>query len=205
MIVQGLAGLPTTIRRRDLPASATSTTSRPRSDPLHPRRRRPPATVPGSGHAAGESFVLLGLPGTGKSQTIANLIADHVARGKHVLVVAKRWRLSTSSASGCARRPRRLSAWNCTVPSKAASTVVTELVRCLPGSVRLNTTRRHPARMSPRLKDRRDQLNRYVRDCTRSGADAATAWDVLANCRAGTPSKRNPRSVHPLAVAPGGG
>ncbi len=40
---------------------------------------------------SGLSYVIQGPPGTGKSQTITNLIADHVARGKRVLFVcAKR-------------------------------------------------------------------------------------------------------------------
>ncbi len=39
---------------------------------------------------AGQSFVLHGPPGTGKSQTITNLIANAVARGKKVLFVAEK-------------------------------------------------------------------------------------------------------------------
>ena len=38
----------------------------------------------------GESFVLIGPPGTGKSQTIANLIADRIAHGKKVLFVSEK-------------------------------------------------------------------------------------------------------------------
>ncbi|CAH2601092.1 conserved protein of unknown function [Rhodovastum atsumiense] len=40
--------------------------------------------------AAGQSFVLIGPPGTGKSQTIANIIADALARGRSVLFVAEK-------------------------------------------------------------------------------------------------------------------
>ncbi len=40
--------------------------------------------------ADGRSFVLEGPPGTGKSQTIANIIADSLARGKRVLFVAEK-------------------------------------------------------------------------------------------------------------------
>src|SRR5207244_2705252 len=40
--------------------------------------------------ASGESFVLIGPPGTGKSQTIANLIADQIAQGKKVLFVSEK-------------------------------------------------------------------------------------------------------------------
>lgn len=38
----------------------------------------------------GESFIIQGPPGTGKSQTITNLLADAVARGKRVLFVAEK-------------------------------------------------------------------------------------------------------------------
>ncbi|WP_088348388.1 MULTISPECIES: AAA domain-containing protein [Rhodomicrobium] len=40
--------------------------------------------------STGESYVIQGPPGTGKSQTITNLIADYVARGKAVLFVCEK-------------------------------------------------------------------------------------------------------------------
>ena len=40
--------------------------------------------------AAGKSFVLIGPPGTGKSQTIANMVAQCLAAGKSVLFVAEK-------------------------------------------------------------------------------------------------------------------
>ena len=40
--------------------------------------------------SAGKSFVLEGPPGTGKSQTITNMIADGIARGRKVLFVAEK-------------------------------------------------------------------------------------------------------------------
>ncbi len=40
--------------------------------------------------AAGESFVLIGPPGTGKSQTIANIVANTLAQGRTVLFVAEK-------------------------------------------------------------------------------------------------------------------
>ncbi len=40
--------------------------------------------------AAGDSMVVQGPPGTGKSQTITNLLADAIARGKRVLFVAEK-------------------------------------------------------------------------------------------------------------------
>ena len=52
---------------------------------------RPTARSRGDRHArAGESLVIQGPPGTGKSQTITNLIADYVARGKRVLFVCQK-------------------------------------------------------------------------------------------------------------------
>ena len=39
---------------------------------------------------AGQSFVLHGPPGTGKSQTIANIIAECMAAGKRVLFVSEK-------------------------------------------------------------------------------------------------------------------
>lgn len=40
--------------------------------------------------AAGESFVLIGPPGTGKSQTIANIVSNTLAQGRTVLFVAEK-------------------------------------------------------------------------------------------------------------------
>ena len=39
---------------------------------------------------AGTSYIIQGPPGTGKSQTITNLIADYVVRGKRVLFVCEK-------------------------------------------------------------------------------------------------------------------
>jgi len=39
---------------------------------------------------SGQSYIIQGPPGTGKSQTITNLIADYVARGKRVLFVCEK-------------------------------------------------------------------------------------------------------------------
>ena len=39
---------------------------------------------------SGKSFIIQGPPGTGKSQTITNLIADNIARGKRVLFVCEK-------------------------------------------------------------------------------------------------------------------
>src|SRR5207344_894185 len=81
--------------------------------------------------ARGESFVLIGPPGTGKSQTIANLIADHVARGRKVLFVSDK----IAALEVVERRLREvgLGDYCLELHSHKASkrAVVTELARCL--------------------------------------------------------------------------
>src|SRR6202020_617319 len=58
---------------------------------------------------AGRSLVIHGPPGTGKSQTIANLIAAMVARGRKVLFVAeKRAAIDGVLSPRAARVPARL-------------------------------------------------------------------------------------------------
>ena len=83
--------------RPDLLARAASRSSRDgveRPPARRPLPRRPGRRVAGRApsHARGRasSFVIQGPPGTGKSQTITNLIADYVARGKRVLFVCQK-------------------------------------------------------------------------------------------------------------------
>ncbi len=53
----------------------------------------------------GASYIIQGPPGTGKSQTITNLIADYVARGKRVLFVCeKRAAIDVVCSTACARK-----------------------------------------------------------------------------------------------------
>ena len=65
-------------------------------DEFHPRDIFCPRSVDSSqlaavmAAAAGHDFVLEGPPGTGKSQTIANIIAHCLAHGKRVLFVAEK-------------------------------------------------------------------------------------------------------------------
>lgn len=68
----------------------------PAADPLAEVSMRLPLPADGSQveavrwAAAGKSFILEGPPGTGKSQTITNLIAECVSQGKKVLFVAEK-------------------------------------------------------------------------------------------------------------------
>jgi hypothetical protein len=62
----------------------------PPSDELLPLRADSSQLAAVARATSGESFVLIGPPGTGKSQTIANIIAQSIALGKSVLFVAEK-------------------------------------------------------------------------------------------------------------------
>jgi hypothetical protein len=108
--------------------------------------------------ARGQSFVLKGPPGTGKSQTIANLIADSLAKGKSVLFVSEK--MAALEVVYNRLRHVGLGDFCLELHSHKANkrAVVAELRRSL--------EERHeggPAdEESHRLSQRRDQLNRYV-------------------------------------------
>jgi hypothetical protein len=108
--------------------------------------------------ARGQSFVLKGPPGTGKSQTIANLIADSLAKGKKVLFVSEKM----AALEVVYNRLRHVGLGNFCLELHSHKAnkraVVAELRRCL--------EERHEAGSDGEefhnLSQRRDQLNRYV-------------------------------------------
>ena len=76
-----------------------------------------------AGARAGHSFVLEGPPGTGKSQTITNILADQLAQGRRVLFVAEKGAAldvvrNGSVRSGCCRTP---STCTTTTPDRSRS------------------------------------------------------------------------------------
>jgi very-short-patch-repair endonuclease len=109
--------------------------------------------------AKGHSFVLHGPPGTGKSQTIANLIADCLAGGKKVLFVSEK--MAALEVVYKRLRAVGLGDFCLELHSHKASKreVVAELRRCL-------EERRPPAADGEadfeKLSQRREQLNRYA-------------------------------------------
>src|SRR5207249_6645575 len=108
--------------------------------------------------ALGHSFVLHGPPGTGKSQTIANLIADCLATGKRVLFVSEK--MAALDVVYKRLRAVGLGDFCLELHSHKASKreVVAELRRCL------EERRQPPAPGAEedysKLKQRREQLNR---------------------------------------------
>jgi very-short-patch-repair endonuclease len=111
--------------------------------------------------ARGNSFVLHGPPGTGKSQTIANLIAECLAKGKKVLFVSDK--MAALEVVYNRLRAAGLGDFCLELHSHKASkrAVVQELKRCL-------EERRQPdlaanGDVFGKLQERREQLTQYVR------------------------------------------
>lgn len=135
---------------------------------------------------AGQSFVLQGPPGTGKSQTIANIIAETLGQGKKVLFVSEKM-----AALDVVRK--RLEAANLgefLLDLHDAKQNRREFVSKLEEAVRLarqapsSTISSQWERDSDKLKERREQLNQYVRELHLPrfalGITAFTAYGHLA-------------------------
>ncbi len=129
--------------------------------------------------ARGESFVLIGPPGTGKSQTIANLIADQIAHGKKVLFISEKMAaLEVVYKRLCAVG---LGEFCLELHSHKANKreVIKELARCHQETLPPQPT--PSAEDFARLKQRRDQLNRYVNALhVKREPMQKTVWDALA-------------------------
>jgi very-short-patch-repair endonuclease len=125
----------------------------------------------------GRTFVLEGPPGTGKSQTIANMVADSLARGKRVLFVAEKM-----AALGVVRRRLEedgLGPFCLELHSaKASKKQVLEQLQSA-----LNATQvAHPAdwdTLCGELRLTRDRLNRYVSDLHEPRATGETLYRVM--------------------------
>jgi hypothetical protein len=72
------------------PRSSEPTDPRPLGDRFDVVPCDPTQAMAIADAAGGKSYIIQGPPGTGKSQTITNLIADFVARGKRVLFVCEK-------------------------------------------------------------------------------------------------------------------
>jgi hypothetical protein len=110
--------------------------------------------------ARGHSFVLHGPPGTGKSQTIANLIAECLATGKKVLFVSEK--MAALEVVYQRLRAVSLGDYCLELHSHKASkrAVVAELKRCL--EERRQQDGQSPAGEFEQLRQRREQLTKYV-------------------------------------------
>jgi hypothetical protein len=108
--------------------------------------------------ARGHSFVIDGAPGTGKTQTIVNLLAGGLNQGTRILLVSD----SEAALDRVSRRLDQVGLGDYCLglygPRKAAGTVLTELSRC----VRERLPAGSPADDSSKVKECRDHLNAYV-------------------------------------------
>ncbi|KON31136.1 hypothetical protein AC482_01795 [miscellaneous Crenarchaeota group-15 archaeon DG-45] len=108
----------------------------------------------------GQSFVMHGPPGTGKSQTIANIISEFIAAGKSVLFVSEK--MAALEVVYSRIKARGLDDYCLEIHSHKANKreVVAELNRAL--EYHLKTRRGMTEEEIDRLTTRRDQLNGYV-------------------------------------------
>ena len=109
---------------------------------------------------AGQSFVMHGPPGTGKSQTIANMISEFIAHGKSVLFVSEK--MAALEVVYSRLKARNLDDYCLELHSHKANKreVVAELSRSL--SEHLKARRTLSEEELDRLRKRRAQLNDYV-------------------------------------------
>ncbi len=124
--------------------------------------------------AEGQDFVLIGPPGTGKSQTIANMIAQCLANRKTVLFVAEK----TAALDVVYRRLREHALGDCCLELHSNKAERRKFLDQL--QTAWENGRKRPASdwltVSERLKVRRDELNRYV---TALHAEDPSGWTVF--------------------------
>ncbi|MBI3407077.1 MAG: DUF4011 domain-containing protein [Planctomycetes bacterium] len=194
-LVQALAGAPTSFKKVESPTEAELDEKEDPAQTFHILDADGSQRVCLEAAVRGESFVLIGPPGTGKSQTIANLIADRIAQGKRILFVSEK--MAALEVVFQRLRHVGLSDFCLEVHSHKASKreVVTELARVY--QERSKSAGAGEPDDPARLKHRRDQLNRYVqalhavREPLRRSAWAALAelpmWNHLPAMPLGLP------------------
>ncbi|MFN5945324.1 MAG: DUF4011 domain-containing protein [Phycisphaerae bacterium] len=125
----------------------------------------------------GVSFVLEGPPGTGKSQTIANIVADSIARGKRVLFVAEKMAALTVVRDRLEKDG--LGAFCLELHSAKASKreVIAQLERAM-GARSAPITDRWKSACNA-LTNERNALNAYVRELHKPRASGETLHQVL--------------------------
>lgn len=129
------------------------------------------------GAAAGKDFVIIGPPGTGKSQTIANIIAHCLAHGKTVLFVAEK-----SAALDVVHR--RLKGYGladaCLELHSNKSDRKSVLAQLGAAWDRAEGSRADEwVRLTAGLKIRREELNEYVADLHRPGSHGFSVFYAI--------------------------
>jgi very-short-patch-repair endonuclease len=128
----------------------------------------------------GKDFVLVGPPGTGKSQTIANIIAQCLAIGKTVLFVAEK----TAALDVVHRRLRQHGLGDCCVELHSNKAERRRFLDQLDQAWRNNRKASNSdwLKINDRLKVRRDQLNNYVAALHRTHSNGWAAYTAMGLC-----------------------
>lgn len=177
-LVQALAGVPGQLPPFDAPDEAKLDERDPAAA-MHILDADASQRLSLEAAARGASFVLIGPPGTGKSQTIANLIADSIAHGKKVLFVSEKM----AALEVVEQRLHRAGLGDCLLELHSHKAnkraVVAELARCR--QERQQTTAPAGGDDGDRLRQRQQQLNQYVRALhQRREPVGKSAWEALA-------------------------
>lgn len=110
--------------------------------------------------ARGHDFVLIGPPGTGKSQTIANMISQCLAEGKTVLFVAEKTAALDVVHRRLCEHGLRTSCLELHSNKSERKQFLEQLRQAWESKAKSQSTRWNAT--NTKLKARRDQLNRYV-------------------------------------------
>jgi hypothetical protein len=128
----------------------------------------------------GQSFVMHGPPGTGKSQTISNLISEFIANGKSVLFISEK--MAALEVVYNRLKAKNLDEYCLELHSQKANKreVVGELNRCL--TEHLQELKALTEEELDRLVNRRNQLNTYVESLHKPRTSInLTAFQLLSN------------------------
>ncbi|PWL16429.1 DNA helicase [Falsochrobactrum shanghaiense] len=135
--------------------------------------------------AQGRDFVLIGPPGTGKSQTITNIIADQLGRGRTVLFVAEK----SAALDVVHRRLERHGLGDAVLElhsNKAdRKTVLAQLGRSWERASAANA--QDWVRVAEDLRLTRDQLNDYVDALHRPGTQGFSVYQAIGRVAGRTP------------------
>jgi very-short-patch-repair endonuclease len=127
--------------------------------------------------AAGESFVLIGPPGTGKSQTIANIVTNTLAQGRTVLFVAEK----QAALEVVQRRLKSVGVADFCLDlfsSKVSKTAVLGQLERAQSASEADDGRDWAAAKAD-LATLRDELNGYVRELHRPGRNGWTPFRAI--------------------------
>ncbi|WP_339948029.1 DUF3320 domain-containing protein [uncultured Albimonas sp.] len=135
--------------------------------------------------AAGQDFVLIGPPGTGKSQTIANIISQCLAHGRTVLFVAEK----AAALDVVHRRLEAHGLGDACLELHSNKTdrkaVLSQLGRSWDRVA--SDPKREWVEVTESLRVRRDQLNGYVEALHRQGTQGFSVFDAIGMTASGLP------------------